>query len=246
MHAPVSRSLLTVCAVLLLAGCSAGVSSSGQPSSLSPQVSLSDSNAAVPTRSIHDPPGGTKVVVLKPVTTTGLPAAGWQTINSAKQATYCGGPGFGALSAEIHFCGWTAAYTPACWPSAEPAQVLCLHNPWDHSVEVWRMNGKLRPVAPARHPVPIALTLTNGLQCFVRIGGTWGHPVGHPELHGTYFCQSPNTKKWGPQLWATRHSSGIDRTEATWTVQLASDRSGPVTRGEVATAYYVATAPAGS
>jgi hypothetical protein len=120
--------------------------------------------------------------------------------------------------------------------------VLCLRNPWSSHVERSRLyDTKLDPTAPHAHPMPIGIQLASGLRCFVRVGGAWGQPKGHPELYGTYFCQWPGSSQWGPDLWGKHDESGIDRSHKAWTV-LVADEGGGVTRQAVAKAFFVATA----
>src|SRR5579875_1457363 len=60
----------------------------------------------------------TKVVVVRPVTSGGRPAAGFRIVRTTRHSeVYCGDSSSspGAVDPDIDFCSPSAAYTIACW-----------------------------------------------------------------------------------------------------------------------------------
>lgn len=195
--------------------------------------SVTDAARAAPTTV---PVQVTKRIVVRPVTATGRPAAGFTVARESIPGFACdGGASAGAVDPDIRFCGFSATYTVACWKSTNHT-VLCLRDPASRRLVRIRYDGGFTHVAAPRRPTPQSLRLGNGEYCTIRDGGAWSIAVRHPFWVGDYSCTRDAV--YGPP-----NGDGVDRSHPLWTVYtLAPSGRGPVTRRRVLTAYFVGTA----
>ncbi|HEX2901947.1 MAG TPA: hypothetical protein VHO01_00710 [Jatrophihabitans sp.] len=201
-----------------------------------PAVKPSSSTDATPSPQ----PPATVQVVLRPVTARGTVASGWTAARHLDESITCL-PGATdaspvAVNDNIDSCSPDAAYPVACWASATPHTALCLRSPFSKQVDLMSTGSAVPSAVAAAQPTPIALVLHDGTLCTLRAGGAWTQLAGRPDLFGTYYCGSM-------AVWAPAHSYGINRSGASWTVQIArtngQDQLSTVT---VRTAYFVGTA----
>jgi len=173
-------------------------------------------------------------VVVRPVDAAGHARPGW-TVHRAKGLTVdCGGSAAAAVDDGIHACFPTAAYLPACWPSAHHT-VLCLRDARVHRLVRVRYSGSLGAAEAPGRPSPQDLDLTGGQTCSLRVGGAWGTLPTHPNWLGFYSCTHGSV--YGPAS-----GDGIVRTTRPWSVRIwKSGTRHHVVHRSVATAYLVGT-----
>jgi hypothetical protein len=185
-------------------------------------------------------------IVTRPVTQTGTPARGVLVATDAEAGSVSctpADPSPGAVSRNIEFCSPSSAYAIACWKSATPHRVLCSRDPSSDRVYSLRRSGSFASsgLAPKRNRAPLLLVLGNGWRCLIRDGGAWSNLQGHPNWFGTYSCNNNHDAVWSPP---NAPHSGINESQATWTVHVApiSGRNS-VTVRTVRKAYFVGTHP---
>jgi len=189
----------------------------------------------------------TQIIDLAPVTTAGTTAPGWFARYTPKLGVGCSGsqPAQAAVSPNIYYCGdWGGpSYPVACWRSAQTGYMLCLRDPWSHHVDKSPRSGPVPgPVSPVKRPFPVGLELSDGNRCYVRNGGSWGQPKGHPELYGIFSCMRPGRGGWwDAEIWTTEDGYGINTTGKVWTVLFTHEETDPVTTAAVTKAYFVTT-----
>lgn len=180
-------------------------------------------------------------VVVRPVTSTGHPAAGFTLHSEPTGSVDCSGksPSPGAVDPDIEFCSPSAEYAVACWKSAVAQRALCMRNP--RSKDVYRIprTGAFAPtaVAPVAYRAPLLMKLADGDFCAIRDGGAWGSLDGHPNLFGTYACIKAGI------VWATstaRHF-GINESHPLWTVQTAPAGHHALVLRHIVKAWFVGT-----
>lgn len=186
-------------------------------------------------------------VTVRPVTADGRPVAGYQVSTESFPDLMCQDGAFPAspvaVSPNIRWCGPSASYTVACWNSAVPSTVLCLRDPLKRVLVRIKYQGTFTPIAAPRNPVPEELVLDNGMACTIRAGGAGSRVNAHPDWVDYYYCNASGNQ-W-PSISGPNGGNGIDRSAATWTVQLvtgAGTGSESIASHEVVAAYYVGTA----
>jgi hypothetical protein len=177
----------------------------------------------------------TKVTVIRPVHADGRPVAGYKVTHEHVPGFTCLDASPVAVDRNIDFCGFSATYTMACWKSRKHT-VLCLRDPWRKELVRIRYTGTFARQAAPHHPVPQALRLGNGNQCWVRDGGAWSIVTGHPYWFGAYGCDFGDVYGRG---------DGIVQHVNPWRVHLVVDAGGPhqrISDHRVAKAFFVGTA----
>ena len=169
----------------------------------------------------------TLITKLRPVV-GGKAAAGWTTIDESAQLVDCTSPSPSAVADNIMECSPGSADAGACWTVPE-GFVLCVRDPWRKTLALIPATTTSPTVAPP-DPAPLALGLTDGTHCSLRLGGSWpGRPEG-PAYNGSYYCgDQPFTAVWGD----------IDKSGSTWTVHVGQE-TGPLRIVGVAEAFFAA------
>ncbi|MFB9315563.1 hypothetical protein [Nocardioides plantarum] len=180
----------------------------------------------------------TKVVYVRPVTSSGRPASGW-TVTRESGSVSCDGPSPSAVNPGITSCYPTAYGLAACFKSSGHT-VLCVRDATSRSLVRIAYQGTYPKVnAPAR-PTPANLVLSDGRRCQVRTGGAWSSPAQHPDWVGFSSCTS-HASTYGSGL-----GNGIDARKPAWTVRLWRTSADPDGRDlltrRVVTAYVVGLA----
>ena len=184
----------------------------------------------------------TESVVMRPVTGSGLPAAGFTVTDETTLTLDCGSTSFDArpsavaVDDNILACSPSSAFAVACWQDPVPGFVACYRDPW--KTEVVRLPSTTSmPAATAPDQAqPLGLLLSDGDRCLIRSGGVWNDLAEHPGWYGTYSCTDDGA------VWA-ESADGIDRSAPRWTVQVAPiSGEDPLRTREVVTAYFVGTA----
>jgi hypothetical protein len=197
--------------------------------------------SAQPASSSSPAAAATVKVVVRPVTSAGVHAAGFQVTRESERVdcSYTS-PSPGAVDRYIDFCSPSVAYAIACWKARVAHHVLCMRNPASH--ELYRMprSGRFAksPLAPTKDRAPLRMVLGNGSVCTIRDGGAWGSLKNHPQWQGTYSCTG------GDNVWAPPHAhhDGVNEQNPSWTVHTASAYgTGPITVRHVRKAYFVGT-----
>ena len=184
----------------------------------------------------------TEQVVIRPVTSTGLPAPGFVVTDDGTMTLDCGPvPSRVATDDNIVSCSPSSADAVACWKDSAartpgtPIAVLCYRDPWSvHLVRRPIDAGFPDVIAPSR-PQPLGLLLDDGDHCLMRNGGVWNDLAVHPGWFGTYSCTGDGA------VW-TDSADGIDRSWPAWTVRTAPiSGDGPLDSRRIVTAYFVGT-----
>lgn len=187
------------------------------------------------------PNTATESVVIRPVTQSGLPAAGYTVTDDNAVTVDCGGtsanarPSPVAVDDNILSCSPSSAYAVACWQDPAPSVVICYRDPWKTDVVRMPNAGGFPEVAAPSEGHPLGLLLSDGDRCLVRAGGVWNDLADHPGWYGTYACSGNGA------VWANS-ADGIDRSSPLWTVQVAPISGvGPLDTRGVVKAYFVGT-----
>lgn len=178
------------------------------------------------------PTGATRVVVVRPVTADGAPAAGWR-VHRQKGRVSCGGASASAVDRGIRTCYPAALYLPSCWASTGHT-VLCLRDVTTRRLVRIHYRGHFGRATPAEEPTPQGLRLGDGESCTIRVGGAWGTVPAHPRWLGFDSCTDGSV--YGPP-----RGDGIDRARPKWRVHVVA-ADGSVDRRLVRVAYLVGTA----
>jgi len=204
------RLIAAAAAAIAVAAASAGCGSSA-PSGLNLHVSN-----PVPTRREY----------VSPVTSTGVPAPGYQITAHASGAS-CEAGSEAVGQAYRCFAG-NFVYDP-CWAAkAAKPTVLCAADPWRHTAAELTVSSPLTAI-PAEGAVagePWGVQLTSGQRCLLVQGA-------HGDFDGQvidYYCQS------GLAL-----LRGLDRKTGAWTARSVVTKSGRSSAGpveQIATAWY--------
>lgn len=176
-------------------------------------------------------PPRTERVVVRPVTASGTPAAGY-TVRRESGTASCTDQAATAVDAHIDICFPSAMYVPSCWKSSDHT-ALCLRNVADKRLVRVRYSGAFGTHPAVSRRSPQGLRLTNGATCSIRVGGAWGQAPGHPGWVGFYSCT--NGSVYGPPT-----GDGIMRAQP-WHVRIMRPDGSIVIR-QVRTATYVGTA----
>jgi hypothetical protein len=177
----------------------------------------------------------TKVAVVRPVHADGRPVAGYKVTREHISGFTCQDVSPVAVDRNIDFCGFSATYTMACWKSRNHT-VLCLRDPWTKELVRIRYSGRFAEHAAPAHPVPQALRLGNGNQCWIRDGGAWPIVTRHPKWFGAYGCDRGDVFGRG---------DGIQQRFHPWRVHLVVNAGGPhqrISDHRVSKAFFVGTA----
>lgn len=182
--------------------------------------------------------GGTKVVRVVAVDKAGSPTNGFTRGSSGQPFTAddiesCT-VGFGAVTAGVFTCGYTAEGPIVCWPAGN--ELLCTPAPWETSLSVRSYSGTLPTVRPNADVFPWALELANGAQCMVRSGGAW--PVPPQGFEFGFSCRTASDQ-YGFVFYAPETRVLFDETTADWTVFYGDGESAPTPIG-VTKAFYSA------
>jgi hypothetical protein len=184
------------------------------------------------------------VLVVRPVTSAGKPAAGYRIAHTYRNSGLdCSDASSspGAVDPNIDFCSPSAAYAVACWKAPAPHTVLCLQNFGSHQLIRFKgVHGFTQVAAPtAAERTPVRLLLGDSTKCSIRDGGAWGGLPHHPKWYGTYSC-TKHGAVWSKNGLPT---GGVDQSTDPWTVHTGSfSGTGKLTVRKVATAYEVGTA----
>ena len=184
----------------------------------------------------------TESVVMRPVTESGLPAAGFTITDDTTVTLDCGSTTFDprpsavAVDDNILACSPSSAFAVACWQDPVPGFVACYRDPWNTEVVRLPSSGSVTGTTAPDQAQPLGLLLSDGDRCLVRSGGVWNDLADHPGWYGTYSCAE------GGAVWA-ESTDGIDRSAPRWTVQVAPvSGEDPLRTRDVVTAYFVGTA----
>jgi hypothetical protein len=169
----------------------------------------------------------TQKVYVSPVTSAGLPVAGYRTTREVGNAS-CS-PGSEAIGQAYRCFAGDAIYDP-CWAvkAAKPS-VLCMTYPWLRTAVKLIASSALGalPAQPTQPGEPWGVQLTGGQRCLLVQGA-------HGVFRGRvidYYC--------GQHLLLLR---GLDRTTATWTARsVVVSGSGTLSPGrteKIGTAWY--------
>lgn len=187
------------------------------------------------------PTAATESVVIRPVTLSGLPAAGFTVTDDNSMTVDCGStssntrPSPVAVDDNILGCSPSSAYAVACWQDPAPSSVICYRDPWKKEVVRIPNEGSFPEVAAPSQAQPLGLLLSDGERCLIRAGGVWNDLADHPGWYGTYAC-SGNGAVWADD------GDGIDRSSPRWTVQVAPISGvGPLDTRGVVKAYFIGT-----
>lgn len=189
-------------------------------------------------------PAPTVKVVVRPVTSTGHPGAGYTVTGEPSGQVDCSfrEPSPGAVSPNIEFCSPSFEYAIACWKAAAPHRVLCLRDPLSkHLVRIPRpASFAATGPAPLGQRAPLKIRLGDGDLCSIRDGGAWSQLPGHPNLFGTYSCAHDGA------VWATAGAKhqGVNESHPSWTVRTAPFDSHTLVTRRVTKAWFVGTAKA--
>lgn len=217
------RSLLLITpgiALVFLAGCAS-------------QTSTTSTSAALT--------ASTERVVIRPVTQSGLPAAGYTVTDDKALTVDCGTtssdtrPSPVAVDDNILSCSPSSAYAVACWKDPAPSTVLCYHDPWNKNLVRIPNGGSFPAVAAPSQAQPLGLLLSDGDHCLIRYGGVWNDLAQHPAWYGAYSCAGDGA------VWADS-ADGIDRSSPRWIVDVAPISGvGPLDTRGVVKAYFIGT-----
>ncbi|HSP76378.1 MAG TPA: hypothetical protein VLO31_09220 [Cryobacterium sp.] len=184
----------------------------------------------------------TESVVIRPVTESGLPAAGFSITDDTTVTLDCGSTSFDArpspvaVDDNILVCSPSSAFAVACWQDSIPGFVACYRDPWNTAVVRLPSTGSVPAATAPEEAQPFGLLLSNGDRCLIRSGGVWNDLAEHPGWYGTYSCAEEEA------IWA-ESEDGIDRSAPRWTVQVAPiSGDDPLSTRDVVTAYFVGTA----
>ena len=216
-----SRLLLTLgLLIVLLTGCA-------------PSSSPSTTSETAP---------ATERVVVRPVTSSGLPASGFTVTDETTLTLDCGSTSFDArpsavaVDDDILACSPSSAFAVACWQDPVPGFVACYRDPWKTEVIRVASTGTLPKTTAPDQAQPLGLLLNDGDRCLIRSGGVWNDLAEQPGWYGTYSCTEDGA------VWA-ESTDGVDRSAPRWTVHVAPiSGESPVSTREVVTAYFVGTA----
>jgi hypothetical protein len=201
--------------------------------------------AAGATAAPHAASPATAKVIAAPVTASGQASSGFTVHKTPKSdVVECNfaEPSPGSISPNVEECSPSAAYAIACWKAATAHEALCMQNASSHKLSEVKLDGKFAATkaASAYDRAPLYLVLTDGTHCSIRDGGAWGFLKSNPHYTGSYSC-SDQSNVWAPPK--SGHY-GVNESAATWTVRTASESDkGPLVTRDVASAYFVATAP---
>lgn len=186
-------------------------------------------------------PAPTKLIVVRPVTSSGHPVPGFTVSAEPGGSVDCSfaEPSPAAVSPNIDVCSPSAEYAVACWKSFKVHRVYCLRDPQSHEVVQIPRRGAFAktPVAKPAHRAPLAMILGDGDKCDLRSGGTGPILNGHPHLVATYYCAS------GGAVWALTSGAhlGVNESSNTWVVRTSPGGAHPLRAHRVAKAYFVGT-----
>jgi hypothetical protein len=255
-------ALLVLVLALSLVACSSSTGGSGTaptvtaPTHTTPTHSISSAPSVAPSvaplssplssptsSSLSSPlpssaPSGTRTSVLRPVRADGQVAPGWNVTNESEPVRCSPGESSpAAVDSGIGYCSPSAAYAIACWRAADRAHALCLHDAQTRTLGRLPLEGSFAPVTAPRVSVPFDVVLDNNVHCTIRDGGAASNLTNHPDWIPFYYCEH-DTAVYGPS-----GGIGINRSSATWTVQLGSSSGeSDTTTHRVVTASFVGTA----
>ena len=192
--------------------------------------------SAAPARAAH-----TVQIVVRPVTSTGHAAAGFNVAPEPTGSLDCSDAGAspGAVNKNILECSPSAEYAIACWKSSTPNRALCMRNPRNHKLAKIPYTGPFaHTAAPHTNGAPLAITLGDGDKCSIRDGGAWGTLQGAPELDRRVLVRQRRRRLGAAEL----DHYGVNESHAQWTVHTAAaSGEGPVAVRNVSRAYFVGT-----
>ena len=165
-------------------------------------------------------PGATNVITVAAVAANGRPINGYHVVNrqTSPNVTDCNSPSPAAMAANIYTCDPSQAAAEVCWPA--PASVLCLADPWSHSLRRFPAPGALPAVNPPETPRPFALVLDDGTRCILPNGiDLGGRDDGTVPIYGcgekTLSLGVLAPPDWDP-------ASAIDRSQPLWAVYVGA------------------------
>ena len=185
----------------------------------------------------------TKVVVVRPVTSSGAAVTGFHVKTQHDVSIDCSSrqPSAGAVDRNIEECSPSAAYAIACWKAATSHHALCTRDPSSHRLYRIALTGRFAktPVVKAKWRAPLLIVLTDGTRCSIRDGGAWGTLKSHPSWNGTYSCTKHGIVWSAPKA---KHE-GVDESSSSWSVHTGSAAgTGKLTARHIERAYFVGTA----
>ena len=175
----------------------------------------------------------TRIVVVRPVTAQGTPAAGYSVSAEQVEAVErCHASPY-MRESGVYECSPSAANAVACMKSTH-GTLLCLFSTDSHMLHRVRPTDALPAVTAPADPVPLGLSLTSRVRCTAYYNGT--NPTAG-RLFAVYGCSQH------VGIFAANFQHPFDVSTAQWTAHLFNaDGSGAERRGYVQTAYYVGTA----
>lgn len=179
------------------------------------------------------------VEVIVPVGADGQVAAGW-TISDEEPVTDvdCYAPSGSTLTEGVYQCGPSAVYLPACWPTEEPDEMLCVRD--TEARELFRARAaSVDTYGAVAEPVPLTLELADGARCAVRIGGAWGANKHAPDSLPRYACDAPaGADGPGKMVWIADADTALFTTEDGVTTVLYGDYEDELTGMAVTRAVF--------
>lgn len=166
----------------------------------------------------------TRVTSLAAVSAAGSPAEGFTVTGDAGIVDCATNASPTSITDDVYTCAPTAANADVCWPEAGNRTLLCADDPWNRSLRRAHPHESLLSARASNDPEPWALELTNGAQCRIRNGGSWGGRT--DGLDGAYACDDESF------VLAGSLEPVIDSNLPVWTVRVGplgdSDAEFPV------------------
>ncbi len=182
--------------------------------------------------------------IVSPVTATGL-APGYRVTHVVAGECLDGLPGSESIAGAVYRCFAGNFIEDPCWRdprAADRKDVVCLLEPWQHSLTEIRLSA---PLAPARESLalsrsdPWGIELADGRRCLLLQGA---HDTLGPPATGRVLSWSCNQK--------TAVLEGLHQSEQPWTADTAIyvstppyTKAGPL-RVPIAVAWYGVDGPA--
>jgi hypothetical protein len=179
------------------------------------------------------PAAETRIVVVRPVTAQGTPAAGYSVSAERVEAVEkCHASPY-MRESGVYECSPSAANAVACMKSTH-GTLLCLSSIAKHMLYRVRPTDALPAVTAPADPLPLGVSLTSRARCTAYYNGT------NPTV-GRLFAEYECSHQVG--IFTANFQHPFDVSTAQWTAHLFNaDGSGAERRGYVHIAYYVGTA----
>lgn len=197
------------------------------------------------TRAAGAATGHTTVTTVRPVTSHGHAALGYQVKDERGGSIYCSYPNSSpaAVSRNIEFCDPSAEVAIACWKAVTPHRALCLRDGRSHSLASIALMGGFAATKPWPVRIPLTMRLTDGTTCTLRAGGTGPGIAWRPNWAVWYWCDH-GLDVWGPmsRSASTMNHGVVNTAHPVWTVQVGHDANNTqLWTAKIAQAWFVGT-----